>query len=750
MLDLATFVGIVHKHTPIDAYLSITRIGRASHTATSLAYEATAVDKLLSAVHTFAGANVFLRVTPLAAKPKYGRGLEADSLGSSVLWVDYDCYGDQMAGLLKLARLAKPPTVIVDSGGGLQAYWQLDRFETDIAAIKARNKGLYQALSTDNDYADSCYDLARVLRLPESTNYKYDPPKLARVVHYEASAIYSLADFTAAPIDDTPALVAWDSEELPTNFLEQVKELDKKLYGRLTTGKDAPTKANGQIDRSRNDAYCALRLLGLGYQPPVILSALMSTELSTGLKYNTTQRYDYVVMTVNAAVRQFKSSPDQFFIKGKFQATSMASTLQGAKHQFIYTASELWQYNGGYFVRGAEPMIKAEIAKRLGDRWSTFIENEVIEYLKATNYKPTDDCNQQSDQLINCANGMLDLDTGALLQHDPRYLSLYQLPASYNPDCDTTEVDTVISQIIPADCIPFLWEFLGSTLYVSHYWPKALLMIIGPGDSGKSTILRFIQAILGKHNCSAVTLQSLADNRFLSVRLYARLANIYADLDQTEVGNVGQIKALTGDDTIYGEEKFKPGFTFRNNARLIFSANDYPMVRNPDQAYFNRLNIIRTGNVFKGKAANPDIDAIMHTANNLSAALLRMYQGLQRLRTNKEFTPSHTMQAAHSEYQLVADSVAGFLSQCQFSDEYQTPKKQLFQAYKDVCKFAGRTPVTENSFYRRVNDHMSRLGITEQRPMINNDRIWVYQGIKPPTDHTYIAVTFPSKQGVTN
>ncbi len=105
------------------------------------------------------------------------------------LWADLDVLDpahiaknlcpSKMAALDLLHRLPLVPTVVVDSGHGLQAYWlfkELWRFDTSDERQEAR--ALEESwLETMRTYAadwaiDSVGDLARVLRMPGTMNYK--------------------------------------------------------------------------------------------------------------------------------------------------------------------------------------------------------------------------------------------------------------------------------------------------------------------------------------------------------------------------------------------------------------------------------------------------------------------------------------------------------------------------------------------------------------------------------------------------
>lgn len=738
------YFNVVHAYTPDQAVIGLTTIV-GTYVSTRW-YQRRFIARLIDdALSVGTKANVYARVTPLGKSPDHGRGLERQALGSSVLYLDYDSYKNQIEGLRTLEALSLPPTLVINSGYGLHAYWLLDRLYTDIDAVKARNKSLMLAVNaaSASESADSCYDLARVLRVPLTYNVKRADPIECTVVSYDPTRKYTLDQFEAAPLDEERTIDVWDSEPLPADFIETVRDKDAKLVKRILTEEgakkqDAPTNGDGKIDRSRNDAYIATRLLALGYTPGVVISVLMASDWFSGSKYNERLRYDYVIMTVNNALIAYSTSADRYFVKTTFVPDRLANELDTA-NSFIYTGDQLWRYVNGVYVNDAEDWIKAQVVKRLGKRWNRTASDDTVRYIIDQSRIPLERVNQ-TEGLINCANGMIDTSTGALLPHDPKYLSTVQLPIAYDPHASTSVVDKFISEVLPADAIPLFWQYVGSCFLTAHYTPKAFIALVGRSDSGKSQVLALLMNFFGgDKNVSALSLQTLADNKFATAQLFGKVANIFSDLDEAEAQNVGQIKTLTGGDKISGEQKFKGFFMFKNTARLFFSANDYPAVRNPDDAYFNRAHIILCTNHFKpdDPRTDPFIVDKLSTPANLAGVLVRAVEGLRQLLANNyALTPADSVIAANADYRFKADTVSGFLHTCTFDPDYFAPKQEFYQAYRVACIASGRKPVSEDKFFKRVADNLARFGMSEEYKTLRtidntSDRVWVFCGRKP-------------------
>lgn len=305
--DIRRFFDVVHRHTPPGAWVAFSQGGNASWKTifAKKGAESTVLDKIA----TTNDLNMFMRLTPMRVKPAGGRGIESDSWGASVLHCDIDAYNPlaQEEALATLEQMETPPTLTVFTGNGLSAFWQLNEFVTDIAAIKARNKGLATLLGAHG--GDSCYDAARVMRIPGTWNLKFEP-RLAHILSDRPERMYSLNQFAPAILDDSDlALEDAQPEQLPENFATHVKEKRPKLWERIEDAGGAPRSAQtNDTDFSRNDWNIACQLLGMGYSIGVVLSVLMHPEWASGEKYRRSRSVLYVLRTASAASRHVAGS----------------------------------------------------------------------------------------------------------------------------------------------------------------------------------------------------------------------------------------------------------------------------------------------------------------------------------------------------------------------------------------------------------------------------------------------------------
>ncbi|WP_321323785.1 DUF3987 domain-containing protein [uncultured Parasphingorhabdus sp.] len=73
---------------------------------------------------------------------------------------------DRAAALVSLVQSACPPSFIIDSGNGLQAFWRLDEPCENTSHIEEINRGIQHAFN-----ADACFNIDRLMRVPGLINW---------------------------------------------------------------------------------------------------------------------------------------------------------------------------------------------------------------------------------------------------------------------------------------------------------------------------------------------------------------------------------------------------------------------------------------------------------------------------------------------------------------------------------------------------------------------------------------------------
>jgi putative DNA primase/helicase len=292
--------------------------------------------------------------------------------------------------------------------------------------------------------------------------------------------------------------------------------------------------------------------------------------------------------------------------KGLLARTAALAVLEG-QPAALAAGSMIALYRDGAFRidREREPLIE-KVKDMLGEdyrpNWRATVEEYLVGELYGRGLRLPD---KMSEPLLNCANGMLDLKTGELLDWDPSYLSSLQIPVKWDPKATCPVYEQWLLDVIP-DQYEALEEIASMMLDPSRT-PQKALFGFGPSRSGKSTFLRIMAAIAGVGNTSAVTLHQLADNKFMAANIYGKMLNVAADLSAAHVEDTSLFKMLTGEDPVAADRKYGKTFQFTNRALFAFSANDIPTVSETSRAYVQRIAPFRFSRSFAG-AEKPEIE----------------------------------------------------------------------------------------------------------------------------------------------
>ena len=148
-------------------------------------------------------------------------------------WLDIDCgegkpYADQAEGAMALLTFCKalslPKPTIVNSGRGLHVYWPLISAvpRLDWKRVAERLKKLCVERGLEADPARTS-DAASILRVPETLNYKSDPPAQVQLQHLSTPIDFESFK-TLLGVSDTDG-------EAPDYATSNLNELTKSLMG---------------------------------------------------------------------------------------------------------------------------------------------------------------------------------------------------------------------------------------------------------------------------------------------------------------------------------------------------------------------------------------------------------------------------------------------------------------------------------------------------------------------------------------
>jgi len=391
---------------------------------------------------------------------------------------------------------------------------------------------------------------------------------------------------------------------------------------------------------------------------------------------------------------------------------------------------EVLFYEGNMWHFGGETKIKEEterIMKELGRKESVTVSfvNEVIGHIQRETYIDRSILNRESRK-INLLNGVYDLEKRELLPSSASYYFTYCIPVFYDTNKTCDRITRFLKEILDENDVEIVLEFIGYCMIPEQKLHKAV-MFLGNGSNGKSTLIELIRNFLGTKNTTSHSLQALLETRFATADLYGRLANLYADISADALRTTGIFKVLTGGDMLMAEKKFMSHFQFLNTAKLIFSANQLPLVYDESDAFFRRWILINFPNTFDDNHRDPNLLQKLIDPNELSGLLNVVIAKLIRLLERGSFSDSKITADLRREYEEKSNPILSFArNRIEEARDMFSTKEEIYSAYVEFCREKKMPIVDKSVFGRKFPKYVI---VRSSRRMVFGKQVTCWDGI---------------------
>lgn len=337
------------------------------------------------------------------------------------------------------------------------------------------------------------------------------------------------------------------------------------------------------------------------------------------------------------------------------------------------------------------------------------------------------------ERYINLKNGLYNLDSFSLEDHDPALRFTTQLDFKYDPyaQCPTWEQFLRTSLVQPhseepdEQLINLVQEAMAYSM-TARTDLKASFWLVGQRDSGKSTLIAFLAGMMGSLH-TTIDLNQLGGNRFLLSGIVGKRVVTFTEASENSVLPDALYKAMVGGvDEIYADVKNKPGIAFKPIAKFWWAMNSAPRMTDRSGATLNRLKVIPFNRTVPTEKR----------INNLYQLLMRerpgvfnwLLDGYVRLGEKKGFTVSEQSESWRESYRVENDTESTFVNEwCErgTGKEYRIQAEKLYRTYKRWCEDGGFRPKNAN----QAAKEWERLGF--HRGASNGLRFWYGLRISP-------------------
>lgn len=333
-------------------------------------------------------------------------------------------------------------------------------------------------------------------------------------------------------------------------------------------------------------------------------------------------------------------------------------------------------------------------------------------------------------EIVAVRNGLLHWPTRTLHPHTPRFYAHHAVPFDYQPDApEPARWLGFLRDLWPEDeeRPATLAELFGYLLSGATDQQK-MFLLVGPKRSGKGTIARVATALLGAHNVAGPTLVGLASNFGLSP-LIGKPVAIVADARIRTGADVvtERLLAISGEDTLTVDRKYRDPWTGRLPARLVILTNELPRLTDSSGALASRFVTITFDRSFYGQE---DTGLTEKLLTELPGILNWSLDGLARLRDRGHFQQPSASAEALREMEDLGSPVGAFVrDRCDVGAQHVVGCDDLYRAWCAWCEENGRDhPGTIQTFARDLRAAVVGLKVEQHRDK-DGGRHRDYQGI---------------------
>ena len=670
---------------------------------------------------------------------------------------------------LEKAEHAPPPSIVIDSGGGVQAIWLLDEpLPIDGHVPAAEDAELYNQHLEEKLGGDKCHNLDRVFRLVGTINWKREngrEPRMATLLEFHDDRRYPLGEFKpATPRKVSPttgqARVQLEGVPQPLASLDELPpEVTPRIRMLIVQGCD-PDEPDRYASRSEVTYAVACGMVRGGCTNEQIAAVLLDPDMGISAHTREQKRpLDYAERQIEKArdaVAKDGLGPGDRRVLNPHAPYQIAERLKAELFPTVIHTNDDWlEYDAGAYRDVEDKTVRAVLYRELNAALVSRVTdgeveylpfnpdstkvNKVLDALEGVAHQPAnlmappvwlEGDGPPPAELLSCRNGLFHVPTGTLLPPTPRFYTRNALDLEFDPNAPEPEAWlSFVRQVFPdRETAELLQDWFGYLLLPDMSQEKMLLMI-GPPRSGKGTIQKVLTELVGNSNVCAPSVKALGT----PFGLQPMIGKTVAFLSDMRLGGMADGDAIaetllriTGRDKVTIDRKFKEAWQGHLSARFVVSSNVLPKLPDASPALANRFSVLRMQQSFLGREDPGLADRLMV---ELPGILLWALEGWRRLRDRGRFVLPGSSEEAVQELLHLGSEVAAFVHErCELSPGHEIEKDRLYAIYRAWCDRTGRKPMYDTTFATELYAATSNR-VSPRRLSRGGQRVNVYAGI---------------------
>ncbi len=256
----------------------------------------------------------------------------------------------------------------------------------------------------------------------------------------------------------------------------------------------------------------------------------------------------------------------------------------------------------------------------------------------------------------------------------------------------------------PGALLAILQEFAGACLIGIATRFALVLVLLGDGSDGKSTIGKVVAGIMPDGTVAAVAPQ-LWGSEYRRAQLRGVHLNVVAELPEADILDAEAFKAIVAGDPTDAREIREAPFMLRPRAGHLFSTNRLPGTRDLSHGFWRRLCVLKCSRKFTQAEADTEMPERLLAEERPALVAWALEGAVRLLGRGRYVLPSSS--AEHTEaWRKSADVVGLFiedrLDRCE--TEGVAPMA-LYRAFRDWAEDRGFKPLNVQKFGQRMAAH---------------------------------------------
>jgi len=328
--------------------------------------------------------------------------------------------------------------------------------------------------------------------------------------------------------------------------------------------------------------------------------------------------------------------------------------------------------------------------------------------------------------LLGVANGVLDLETGELLEDPgPSYVSR-RCGVAFDPEATAPRWERFLDEIMLGDpeLVAYLRRCVGYWLTGSCREQKFWLLHGATGGNGKGTFLGTLQKLLGPM-AGAFGADLACPSRRQAKWDLAELEGVrLAFINEAPRGgeiSVETVKNIVSEDLIPGERKHCDPRAFAPSHKLVWALNDLPEIP-ADPAVFRRIHLVP----FDAHFPDPDLTLSATLETELAGILAWAVEGCREW-LGAGLNPPEKVLARVRDLEAEADSVGEWLRDaCELGAEFCEGRKALHENFAEWARREGKAGLSNRTFFA----DLAKKGLSQGVAGGRKSRIRSFLGIR--------------------